>query len=77
MSLNKLKPVSMLVTFSASTLLVLNRVLLNVSRLKTRNRNMCLFSADKMKYVFPNHQRTRNNLCWKVYRLINIHDILL
>ena len=32
----------------------------------------------KLKYFFPNHQRTRNNLCWDVYIPgTNINDILL
>ena len=64
MSLNKLKPVSMLVKFPASTLLILNGVLLNVSRLKFHNRNMCLFSADKIEiFIFKS---SKNNLCWEV-----------
>ena len=50
MSLNKLKPVSMLVKCSSSPLLVLNGVLLlNVSWLKSLNRNMAMLSADKIE----------------------------
>ena len=69
MSLNTLKPVSMLVKFSASTLLVLNGVLLKVSRLKSPNINMCLFSADKIKICISKSSKKKEHLCWEVYRL--------
>ena len=52
---------SMLVKFSASTLLVLNKVLLNVSRLKCPNIDMYLFSADKIEIFIS---KSSNNHLW-------------
>ena len=47
------------VSMSASTLLVLNGVQLNVSRLKSPNRNMCLFSADKIEIFISKSSKNK------------------